>query len=267
MSRWVHLSDLHFGTVSTSMTEHLLAQVNALKPDLVVISGDLTQRAKSQEFQAARAFIHQLPQPHLVVPGNHDLAAWRVHERLIYPWQKWRRYISRNLEPVVSGPDFVAVGINTARRTARHLDWSRGRIDTQQIQHIKRCFAQVTSQQLCVLVAHHPFYLSESARSRGLVGGFKKAWPALQQAGVNLILGGHLHLAYAQVHAGIIVAQAGSGLSHRLKGENNSFNLIEVQGAAVSISQLTWEGQRFSQGRQQTFMRRSTGFVEVQSAI
>ncbi|MGV3525484.1 MAG: metallophosphoesterase family protein [Candidatus Sericytochromatia bacterium] len=263
MSRLIHLSDLHFGTVTPVMSERLLTQLHELKPDLVVISGDLTQRARSDEFRAARDFIRELPQPHLVVPGNHDLAAFRLHERLAYPWQKWKKYISRQLEPVVREPGFVAVGLNTARRVSLHLDWSRGRINDTQLNWVDHQLRSATPEQVRVLVTHHPFLLSDMAHGRGLIGRFDMAWPRLQKAGVDLVLSGHLHLAYAKALKGMIVAQAGSGLSHRLKGEANSFNLIEARRDLIAITQMAWAGDHFSEGHRQIFTRLDGGFVEA----
>lgn len=263
MQRIIQLSDLHFGAAPVGMAEHLLEAVAQQRPDLVVISGDLTQRARSAEFQEAADFIAQLPCPRLVVPGNHDLAAFRFAERLLYPWQKWKRYISPELEPVVRAPGIVAVGLNTARRMNTHFDWSRGRINQLQIQRIEKELAQSAPDDLKLVVTHHPFVLTEAAKGRGLIGRLNLAWPRFKAAGVDLVLSGHIHLAYSQVFHGMIMANAGSGISYRLKGEANSFNLIEAAADTVRIQRLTFDGRGFVSGTFQRFGRSPDGFVEI----
>lgn len=261
--RIVHLSDLHFGTASKHLAQRLLRQIHELKPQLTIISGDLTQRARSEEFLEAEAFIHQLPSARLIVPGNHDLAAWRLHERILYPWQKWKRYISPKLENVVRGEGFTAVGINTARRWGLEFDWSRGRINLRQLNWIESEISQSPPEHLHLVVTHHPFFLTEAALHRGLVGRFAIAWPRLKAAGVDLILSGHIHLAYARLYQGMVIAQAGSGISRRLKGEANSFNFIQAHKNQIEISHLYWQGEHFTSGLRQLFVRGPHGFEEA----
>src|SRR5690554_3752870 len=116
MTRILHISDLHFGRSVPAVVQALIGKVKTLQPDIVVISGDLTQRAKTTEFQQAAAFLDSMAAPYLLIPGNHDLAAFRLHERLLYPWKKWRKYISNELEPTAQYADYQIIGINTARR-------------------------------------------------------------------------------------------------------------------------------------------------------
>lgn len=260
MLRLAHLSDLHFGRAEPALTQHLLSQLQDAELDLVVISGDLTQRATHAEFQQAHAFLQQLPALCLVVPGNHDLAAFNLLERFGYPWQKWRQYISPELDSVRSGPGFVAVGLNSARQLAHHPDWSRGRINSRQLSWMQRQFAAYPSNYLRILVTHHPFYLSEAARSRGHVGRHHKAWPVLQAAGADLLLSGHLHLAYAFAVKGMIVAQAGSGVSNRLKGEANSYNLISWHQQHLTLETRMWQGETFLPEHKQTFEKTPQGW-------
>lgn len=264
ITRIVHLSDLHFGAVTPGLAERLLDQIHSLKPDLVVISGDLTQRARSREFREAAAFIKALPGQSLVVPGNHDLAAFDLPERLLYPWQKWRNFISPELEPTVESEGYLGIGLNTARRLSAHLDWSRGRINLRQLLHAEHLAKQSRPEQVCVLVTHHPFFLMDHMKHRGLVGRFGIAWPRLKAAGIDLILSGHIHLAYARLCQGMIVAHAGSGISHRLKGEANSFNLISASKQQIRIEQMHDDGKQYVSHHHQLFHRQGEeGFVEI----
>lgn len=263
MSRIVHLSDLHFGAHTPGLAERLAHQLGELEPDLIVISGDLTQRAKHNEFRDAAAFIRELPAPSLVVPGNHDLSTFDLPERMLFPWGKWKQHISRVLEPTVTGPDFVAVGLNTARRVNLHFDWSRGRINLAQVMHVERELAKQPKDFLRIVVTHHPFTLTDAAKSRGVIGRLGMAAPRFEAAGVDLVLSGHIHLAYAKLCRGIIVANAGSGISHRLKGEANSFNLITADKDYIEILQMAWQNECFVPGRKQCFERGEKGFKET----
>lgn len=267
-SKIVHLSDLHFGAVSEGMAERLLRQLQSLNPDLIVISGDLTQRARSREFKQAAEFIKALPGKQLIVPGNHDLAAFDLTERLLYPWQKWRKFISPELEPTVSDTGYLGIGLNTARRLSAHLDWSRGRINLRQLLHAEHLAKASEPEQVCLVVTHHPFFLTDNMKHRGLVGRIGIAWPRLKAAGVDLILSGHIHLAYARLCNGMIVAHAGSGISHRLKGEANSFNLIHASKQRIDIEQMHFKNDAFVSHHLQCFERQGeAGFVEISAQI
>lgn len=258
--RIVHLSDLHFGAAAQGLVQQLSRQVQALAPDLTVISGDLTQRARRDEFEQAADFVKTLPGAHLLIPGNHDLATLRLHERLLYPWHKWKRYLASELEPVLQQPGFVAMGLNTARRASLHADWSRGRINERQILRVENCLAEASPLQVRIVATHHPFFLTDEALHRGLVGRFAQAWPRFRAAGVDLLLSGHLHLAYARAFEGMVVAQASTGISHRLKGEPNGFNLISASRERIDVRQWSWQGQAYAEAGQQCFVQGKNGF-------
>src|SRR5215210_6582583 len=115
MRKVVHLSDLHFGRVDESVLKPLIQTVEELKPDVVAVSGDLTQRARSHQFKEARAFLDALPGHQIVVPGNHDVPLWNVFARFLQPLTKYRRYITQELRPFYSDEELAIMGINTAR--------------------------------------------------------------------------------------------------------------------------------------------------------
>lgn len=260
MTTIAHISDLHFGCEAPMVREGLLEALHQVNPDLVVISGDVTQQAKRREFQAAHAFLAALPYPHLIVPGNHDLAENNLPERLLFPWKKWRHYISRELEPVKQDEDYVAIGINTARRVSLHPDWSRGSISRLQVARIQRQLRTTPETSLRLLTAHHPFWLPPLFAHRELV---KRSQPALQafQSQVDIILSGHVHLAYAQVTQGVIVSHAGTTLSNRLLlHHTNSFNVIRGDRERLSLELMEWGNQRFRLSSQQVFRRRDDGW-------
>ncbi|MEV4512382.1 metallophosphoesterase [Dactylosporangium sp. NPDC049525] len=245
--RIAQLSDLHFGRDVRAVAQTLLADLRDVAPTLVAVCGDLTQTAREAEFRAARAFLDELPAPALVVPGNHDLPGWRVWSRFGRPWRQWRRHLGTDPHDVVThtAGGLVAVGVNTARRWGPHHDWSRGRIDARQVNATAAVFDAAPRDDLRVLIAHHPFLLTPSAQARGLVGRSDLALRHLRRR-ADLLLGGHIHLAYSGVVDGLVVAQSGTACSNRLKGEPNSYNLIEADGDQLTVSTRRWNGERFA---------------------
>lgn len=239
-----HISDLHFGRELPEVVEALVSELNSARPDLVAISGDLTQRARTSEFKAARAFADRLTPPQLIVPGNHDVPANPL-TRFVTPWTQWKRWFSSELEPVIRGEHYCAVGVNSARRLGFYLDWSRGRINLEQLERAETIF-RGCAKGLHIVVAHHPFLLTEASAHRHTISRGKLALPRLLRADVDLILGGHVHLAFSGVVEGIVVAQTGTTLSSRLKGEPNSYNRIRADDELIEIDNMIWEKTHFS---------------------
>ena len=192
----LHLSDLHFGRVNNSLVEPLLAVAERLAPDLVVISGDFTQRARRSQYRAARAFLERLPAPRLVVPGNHDIPLWDVVRRFVRPLARYRHYIADDLEPFYRDDEMAVLGINTARSLTRKY----GRINAHQIAHAREVFSGVEYGMIKIVVTHHPFDLPPESRSH-LVGRAAMAMRGLAAAGVDLLLAGHLHLQHVGLTA------------------------------------------------------------------
>lgn len=263
MKRILHISDLHFGRLIPEVADALKQKIMALNPELIVISGDLTQRAKTSEFIQAANFLNDLPSPYLIIPGNHDLSTFRLHERFLYPWKKWQRFIAADLEPATETAAYKVIGINTARRIGHSSDWSRGRIDASQIKRVQDFFASASAQQIRILVAHHPFWLPTGHEHRGLIGGADPAIEKFQDNGPDIILSGHVHLDYCHVHGGIIVSHAGTTTSDRLlEGYPNSFNMLEVQPERILISRYHWSKGEFAYLTKQSFIKQTDGWYE-----
>lgn len=243
MRTLLHVSDLHFGRVNSRLVEPLLTLAHELAPDLVVVSGDFTQRARVREYKAARAFLERLPQPWLVVPGNHDIPLWDVIRRFVSPLGRYRRYITDDLAPFYGDDEIAVLGINTARSFTRKY----GRINARQIAHAGAVFAEVKEKVVKIVVTHHPFDLPPGSHSR-LVGRSAMAMRGLATAGVDLILSGHLHLQHTGLTAkryriagfSALVAQTGTTISTRGRGEANSFNVVRVESDAITIEPHLW---------------------------
>ncbi len=254
MKRLAHISDLHFGRINPQVVDGLLRDLTIQNPDLLVVSGDLVQRAKPSHFAAAREFLHRLPFPYLVVPGNHDIPVYNLLKRFTDPFRLYRRYITADLSPFHVDDQIAVLGINTARAVI--LDFSAGRLNRTQIARIRDVFDPLPNHLFKVLFTHHPFLPPPNAPDTRLVGRRRLALPVLERCGVDLMLAGHLHMAYsgdiAQSHPqaarSILVAQASTATSTRLRGEANAYNLITIDPPRVAFRVRVWNGDSFADG-------------------
>jgi 3',5'-cyclic AMP phosphodiesterase CpdA len=257
----VHLSDLHFGRIDAALLAPLTRLVGKIAPDLVVISGDLTQRARSSQFQEARRFLDGLPSPQIVVPGNHDVPLYNIFSRFLTPLTKYRRYITDDLDPVFIDDEIAVVGINTARS----LTFKDGRINEKQIANARKVLCPAGDQVVKIIVTHHPFDLPENRADEETVGGAPLAMEAFAQCGADLLLAGHLHTSHTEITAerykignySAIVVQAGTATSTRERGEMNSFNILRITGDAIVIDRFSWtpEQNEFQQSASDRFER------------
>jgi 3',5'-cyclic AMP phosphodiesterase CpdA len=243
MRTLVHLSDLHFGRLDPALLQPLRTAVTSAAPDLIAISGDLTQRARRSEFAAARAFIDSLPARTLVVPGNHDVPLWNVAARFMTPLRRYQRYVSEDLEPEYVDEEMIVAGVNTARSLA----WGEGRINLRQVGRLVRRLAAAPASAIRIIVTHHPFDLPGGVHERRLLGRAPMAMAQLARAHADLFLSGHLHLSHVSQsvaryriagHSALIV-QAGT-LSTRGRGEPPSFNVLRIQRPEMALLKFVW---------------------------
>jgi 3',5'-cyclic AMP phosphodiesterase CpdA len=240
----VHLSDIHFGRLHPSLVEPLVSAITELRPDLLAVSGDLTQRARRREFADARRFLDAMPVPRLVLPGNHDVPLYNVVTRFLTPLARYKTAITSDLSPVYRDDEMIVVGVNTARS----FTWAEGRINGQQVDEIVRILAGVPADVIRVVVTHHPFDLPEGVREQRLLGGAAMAMEKLAAANADLFLAGHLHISHVGHTAArykiaghsALVVQAGT-VSTRSRGEQPSFNVLRIERPAIAVERLVWD--------------------------
>jgi 3',5'-cyclic AMP phosphodiesterase CpdA len=241
----VHLSDIHFGRIDASLIAPLVETVKEIKPDLVAVSGDLTQRARSHQFREARAFLDSLPHPQIIVPGNHDVPLHNPFTRFLQPLDKYRRFITDDLRPFYFDDEIAVVGISTARS----LTIKGGRVNKSQIEWMRNKLCVLGDEITKIVVTHHPFDLPEGHDEGDLVGRSRLAMETLANCGADLFLAGHLHVSHTshtakryKIHGhSALVVQAGTATSTRGRGETNSFNVIRIAHPQISVERLEWQ--------------------------
>ncbi|HKX28717.1 MAG TPA: metallophosphoesterase [Blastocatellia bacterium] len=248
MRRVIHLSDLHFGRVDRELIGPLVEAVHGLRPDLVAVSGDLTQRARSAQFRQARAFLESLPGPQIIVPGNHDVPLHNVIARFASPLEKYRRYITDDLRPFHIDDEVALLGLNTARS----LTIKSGRIKPEQIQWIREKLRDLRPDVIKIVVTHHPFEIPGGFPDRAAIEGARQAISSLTRCGAEIFLAGHLHISHVGQTAlpleidgrRALIVQAGTAVSTRGRGEANSFNVMTIDHPQVIIERHEWEAER-----------------------
>ena len=244
----VHLSDLHFGRIDQALLAPLIEQIHAATPDLIVVSGDLTQRAKSAQFIAAREFLDALPQPQIVVPGNHDVPLHNGFDRFVRPLDKYRRYVCDDLTPMYFDDEIAVVGINTTRS----LTIKNGRFDDKHIAHVQNTLNHLGAQITKIVVSHHPFDLREKYSKADLVEGAEQALTLFSQCKIDILLSGHMHDSAAELTShryqiagySAVGVQAGTATSTRGRGESNSFNALKIAPESLNVERMTWDASR-----------------------
>lgn len=261
MRTLVHLSDLHFGRVDPELLAPLRALVQRIAPDVVVVSGDLTQRARSEQFEEARAYLDTLPGPQIVVPGNHDISLYNVLRRFLAPLERYKRYITDDLTPAFVDDEIAVLGVNTARS----LTFKDGRVNEEQVGAIRARLAEVPEHAVRIIVTHHPFDLPETFDEDDLVDRAPMAMRAFAESGVDVLMAGHLHASHAGSTAeryriseyAALVIQAGTATSTRGRGETNSFNVVRVEPDRVEVDRYGWDviGKDYALMNTEKFMR------------
>lgn len=249
MSVLLHISDTHFGTEQPPVVEALVALAARQRPDVVVLSGDITQRARPAQFRAAKAFVDRLGAPVVAVPGNHDIALFDLWARLTRPYARYAKAFGADLEPVHSSQDLLVIGVNTTRAW-RH---KHGEVSATQVDRVANLLAAASPRQLRVVVMHQPAAVPRAEDRCNLLRGHSAALSAWAAAGADLVLGGHIHLPCTLAQQGLArrlwVLQAGTAISSRTRPEApNSVNLLRWGEAGESCLIERWDFAGGDQG-------------------
>jgi 3',5'-cyclic AMP phosphodiesterase CpdA len=229
------------------VSEGVLELIDRLRPGFVVVSGDLTQRAKPEQFQQARAFVDRIPVPSLVVPGNHDVPLYRVWERIFDPFGAYKKFFSQELEPIYRDDEMLVVGINTA------FNWTikDGRITLRRLLEVEQVLRSVPDGTFKVVVAHHHLIPPPNFGTQRVLANAYEAIDLFSSAGVDLILSGHLHQAYIgnseefypKGRPPVVILHSGTTTSNRGRGgerESNTCNWIQADEKSMVVSHFRW---------------------------
>lgn len=268
----MHISDLHAGPpFNHDKADLIVREAAELKPDLMVLSGDMVQRADfTRQWRQIRTFIDQLPEPRLIVPGNHDIPSLNQFARYMWPFRRFRRYISPDLEPVFETQGLAVIGVNTVRS----FTIEGGKLNRQKIARLEERLNRYGTDVCKVVVMHHHVVLPPGPpqQKKDVIRGAQLALAALDRGGAELVLCGHIHTSYIgntlefdpTLTQGTIIAQSGTTTSRRGRlwhRGKNSFNVIEIEDQVIRISQRMFleDAARFVPVSEHVFPRRSGG--------
>jgi len=262
--RIAHISDIHFGRiVIPEIVDALVGEINEREVDLVAVSGDLTQRARRWQFQAARDMLDRFEAPVIVVPGNHDVYAWWYpHARIVRPLERYERYITQNLAPTFEADGIAALGINSAYgRTI-----AGGRIGSRALEAMGEFFVQRSNDLFKVLVVHHHLTKIQALGVHDVARRARRALEVASRTGVDIILCGHVHISHIEPvvisPAGhrVVIVSAGTATSSRGRKSNrrtNFYNVVSVTDKDFSVEERRYDPDkhRFEVEAVTTFVR------------
>ncbi len=245
----LHISDVHFGPPHLSqIAQGVLDFVDQRGPDLMVLSGDLTQRAKPEQFRQARVFVDSLSVSSLVVPGNHDVPLYRFWERFGRPFGSYRKYFADELEPIFQDSELLVIGVNTAHgRTFKN-----GRFTQKQLEDLAQVLATAGPSVCKIVVAHHPMIQPPWFDRQPIATSAWEAMRVFTRLGVDLILSGHLHQSfietseefYPQGRPPTLIVHSGTTTSNRGRAAErgkNTCNWLAIDGESIRVSCYRWE--------------------------
>ncbi len=232
MTRLLQISDPHFGTAQAPVMEALVRMAHEQRPDVLVLSGDITQRARVEQFKQAREFCDRLAIPKMLsLPGNHDIPLFDLYQRIFKPYQRYLQFFGPDVETALETPELSLISVKTTRRW-RHKN---GVVSRSQIERVVAHLKKAKPEQLRVVVVHQPVHVQRDEDEHDRLRGSHTAVRAWSAAGADIVMGGHIHLPYvcelsgqvAGVGRRIWCVQAGTALSSRVRQEApNSVNLL-----------------------------------------
>ncbi len=268
MKSIIHISDLHFGKTTPAIVQSLANTIKLLNPDLLVVSGDLTQRARTKEFKQAHNFLQTFKCHKIVVPGNHDIPLFNIFGRFFNPLKRYQKWINEDLNPIYSDSDISVLGVNTAH------SWTvaGGKMPSEGLHRIKKNWIETPSQGIKILVSHHPI-VALTMPTPDKRWGYSSVLPEgpIIEASPDLLLSGHLHQTISSLtadvykipHRTMICVQAGTAISTRQRKETNAFNKIEVSKDVITIQKMLYDSNlgQFHKNSAQNFKLTSSGWI------
>lgn len=254
-----HLSDLHFGTEVPEVVEALALDLRQVKPDLLLVSGDLTQRARKSQFARAAEFLNRIPAPKLVVPGNHDVPLFNLYRRFINPLAAYHSYFPQDAESDYKDEEVLVLGLNSARR----FRWRRGQLSAQQLAQMQRFFCGRCDRRFRIFMSHHPFMPHPRHFPKDLIYRRKAAVEILAGCHVDLVLVGHTHRLfvdnlqefYPWLDRPMVMAQAGTAISSRTFNRPHSYNVIRLKARRYLIETRVFRAGGFHPSQIHIFPR------------
>jgi len=249
MPRILQFSDVHFGVEHRRAVEATVPYAQASGAELILITGDITQKGYGREFRAAGEWIRRLPEPVFVTVGNHDVPYWDALARLFHPWRAFEDATGHPPHDHQFLSEHVMVrGVTTARGWQARLNWSKGVIDLAQTRKAAAALRQAPIGALRILACHHPLVEMIGTPMTGDVKRGDEAALIFAEAGVDLITTGHVHVPFAlPIALGDRCSYAvGCGtLSHRERGAPPSFNQIDWDAHTITVTAMAWKGEGF----------------------
>lgn len=256
----LHFSDVHFGVEHVAAVEAALAWAHERKPDLVLITGDITQQGYRREFEAAARWIEAMPEPVFVTVGNHDVPYWNLFDRLFWPWRRFERTVGHPAhDHEFRSPRLMVRGVTTARGAQLRPNWSKGVIDLEQTRRAARALTGAPPGALRVLACHHPLIEMIGAPMTGAVKRGHAAALIFADAGVDLVMTGHVHVPFAlpiDLSDRCSYAVGCGTLSLRERGTPPGFNCVEWDDREIHVTALAWAGSHFEPQRTWSLPRR-----------
>ena len=263
MTRIAHLTDLHLGFHRADLVEPLLERLNAARADLVVVTGDVTHRARADQYAQAARFLSRITAPLMVIPGNHDVPLYNLPVRFLSPWRGFRRAVGADLTPSRQiGPVRVL-----ALNSVDPLAVQRGVIRDGEIRRLER---SLDPRAMNIIALHHPLeHLAQVDKDLTRRAG--QALARLERAGAQIVLSGHLHvwatgaMLDQTAHRGVLQIQGGTALCGRLSDRQNEFAVLQIDGPLLTIERhIAPMGQPFGPPEHEWFSRESGIWVAHQ---
>ncbi|KQM41498.1 metallophosphoesterase family protein [Sphingomonas sp. Leaf10] len=231
MIRLFHVSDVHFGAEDKAAIAWFGEAVKREQPDAIIMTGDLTMRARTAEFEAAAEWLESLGRPVTVEVGNHDLPLYNLFARFIRPYKRYKR-LERMIERPLEIDGVAIVPLKTTARFQFRWDWSKGYVGPKALSRTLKLIERVPKDDLIFIAAHHPL-VDVGTKSRGETDGGAAALDAVAAAGAHAVLSGHVHDPFDMPYrsSGGTLRMVGAGtLSTRTRRDPPSFNEIRIEG-------------------------------------